>query len=57
MKNYEAPKVTEFGSVEEITAVFGNPGSGDLFIVDGVVEDKGILSRDICVTDDVVTCA
>ena len=57
MKNYEAPKLKDFGSVSEITAVFGNPGTGDVFIVDGEITERDVLSRDICVTDNDVECA
>jgi hypothetical protein len=37
MREYEAPKVTELGSLDELTEarIYKNAGSGDVIIIDG----------------------
>jgi hypothetical protein len=57
MKTYSAPKLTEYGSVETITATLGDPFTGDQsFDVDGNVIEEGLNSVNQCPTVDNEAC-
>ncbi len=49
MKPYTAPVLTDYGTVADITAILGNPFTGDVtFDVDGNVIESAMNSIDQC---------
>ena len=57
MKNYTAPKLTDYGDVAVITATLGDPFTGDQsFDVDGNVIEEGLNSINQCPTTEFEDC-
>lgn len=55
--NYISPALLDFGTIEGITAVRGQLGSGDVEInTSGRIVDIGELSIDLCQTTDQAVC-
>lgn len=56
-KSYAAPELRVYGDIADVTAVFGDPFSGDVsFDVDGNVLAEGAGSINQCPTIDNETC-
>ena len=51
MKKYSSPKLTEYGDIAELTAIFGGAFTGDVLVdLNGDVVQTGTLSIDACPT-------
>jgi len=57
MKTYEAPKLTEYGKIGELTGIFGDVTVSDTsYYPNGTVLTTGEGSIDQCATQDDVNC-
>jgi len=57
MKNYEEPKLTEYGKVNELTGIFGDVTVSDTsYYPNGQILTTGQGSIDQCATSDRVHC-
>lgn len=57
MKTYNTPTLTEYGSIADLTGIFGNVSTGDILVDDnGNVVQTGNQSIDACPTDDFDEC-
>lgn len=46
-KTYSSPRLTEYGTVNELTHIFGNPGAGDLsYDANDQPQENGAGSQD-----------
>lgn len=53
MKPYSAPKLTEYGDVADLTAIFGSENVGDVLVnPSGQVVQTGLGSIDACPTQN-----
>ena len=56
-KLYSAPKLTEYGDIVDLTAIFGNASVGDVLVnPNGQVVQTGLGSIDACPTRDFEDC-
>lgn len=57
MKNYSTPKLTDYGSIADLTGIFGSSVTGDVLVdVNGQVVQEGEGSIDACPTSDFEGC-
>ena len=57
MKNYSSPTLTDYGSIVELTGIFGDAFTGDVLIdQNGDVVQTGDLSIDACASEDLEVC-
>ena len=53
MKTYSSPKLTEYGDIADLTAIFGSSETGDVLVNPaGDVVQTGLGSLDACPTQD-----
>ena len=51
LKQYSAPKLTEYGGIADLTAIFGSANVGDVLVnPSGQVVQTGLGSLDACPT-------
>jgi len=57
MKNYSSPTLTEYGSIADLTGIFGSSLTGDVLVdTNGQVVQEGDGSVDACPTGDFESC-
>jgi len=57
MKDYSAPAITEYGSVADLTGIFGSATTSDVLVdPNGRVVQTGPGSMDACPTVNFDTC-
>jgi hypothetical protein len=57
MKNYAAPQLTQYGSISEITGIFGGPAPSDVLVnPNGEIVQEGEQSINACPTIDFEQC-
>lgn len=55
--SYEAPRLMTYGPIDDLTAVFGHPSSGDVaYNLSGDVIQEGSQSVDSCPTENATDC-